>query len=96
MEMPPLGQSCVTEAVKALTKESTCSPALLAGQALQCSWLQLLSLLFCFLLSRAKRKDLACSTAHLANTIVVTHSTALHHNTFFQWDFILDGTIFKI
>lgn len=52
--------------------------------------------LFCFSLSHAKCKGLACLTARFANTITVTHSTALHHNTFFQWDFILDGTIFTI
>lgn len=48
--------------------------------------------LFCFSLSRAKRKDLARSPARFASASTVTHSTALHHNTFFQWDFILNGT----
>lgn len=48
--------------------------------------------LFCFSLCRAKRKDLARSPARFASASAVTHSTALHHNTFFQWDFILNGT----
>lgn len=48
--------------------------------------------LFCFSLSCANRKDLARSAARYASTSTVTHSTALHHNTFFQWDFVLDGT----